>query len=177
MKIPLVDPITINAASMPFYFAKTNETGMSSKYICIDRISGNGFISFWVKRVQPQLHRWKIITILFNETDGPRVYMTDTSYRSTLKNPLKCRCNVAAINHLMLMGKMKGILEDRGTWCLNHQWNECMFWIRFRGIFTNPFRVENNAKNCFIVCFVLGTSIALIGTSLLMIIVPAVQST
>ena len=123
MNIPLIDSITINSTKMPFYFVKRNESEMSSQYIGIDKISGNGFISFWMKRVQPQLHRWKIITILFNETDGPRVYTTDTSYRSTLKNPLKCRCNVAALNHLMLMGKMKGILEDRGTWFLNHKWN------------------------------------------------------
>ena len=155
MKIPLIDSITMNATNMPSYFAKTNESGISSKYIGIDRISGYGFISFWMKRVQPQFHRWKIITIVFNETDIHCIYMMDTSYRLTLKNSLKCRCNVAAINHLILIGKMKGILEDRGTWCLNHKWNECMFWIRVRGIFTTAFRLENNSTNCLIVAFVL----------------------
>ena len=137
LNIPLVDSIVVSSVSFPFWFGGNNR---SSKYIGIDKKSGNGFISFWLKRVDINVHQWKIITILFNQTGVDGVYLSDSSRWTYLTvatklRPLYDNTSITdrsrAIEQILLNGKIRYI----AFWCLNDQWESCMFWPRIRGKF------------------------------------------
>ena len=147
LKIPFVDPISINSWTISFYFRPFNRT--SSKYIGIDNVSGNAFISFWIKKVHLSHHQWKIITFIFNGTGIDCIYCSDTSQIFTLKKSIKINSikykqsdlnDIKAINALLLNKKISSILGEDDTWCLNEHWFDAMIWPRIKGKFTKARR-------------------------------------
>ena len=148
LKTPLVDSIIMNASVMSLYFGKRNASIMSSKYIGIDSETGNGFISFWIKKVQIGLHQCRIITVLFNQTNIYRIFITDTFHSLSFLHPLGSYSlhynsselnDIKAINILMLAGYIKRILRNPDTWCLYEQWESGIFWLRVRNFCVHPF--------------------------------------
>ena len=144
LEIPFIDPISTNASNIVIYFRPSNRT--SSKYIGIDSVSGNAFISFWIKKVHLSHHQWKIITFIFNETGIDCIYCSDTSQIFTLKKPIKINSikfkqsdlnDIRAINALLLNKKIGSILGEDDTWCLNEHWFDAMIWPRIKGKFTS----------------------------------------
>merc|ERR1712228_560906 len=118
LRIPLVDSIKMNVSRIPFYFGQNNET--SSKYIGLDIGTNNAFISFCLLKVQIK-RQLRILTFVFNETNLESIYLhsfkiDSLNYKNSDLNDIK------AINKLLLNGKIKSILGDSGTWCLNDQW-------------------------------------------------------
>ena len=154
LNIPLVDSITINPIAMTFYFNRT-----SSRYIGIDSKTGNGFISFWIKRVDIKQYHWKIITILFNKTGVDFFYLSDSSRRSSLISPMRLEplngnsssyYRLKAINQIVLNGTVTetpDIFGHVAMWCLNDQWESRMFWPRMRAKFYWIFNIRTNCRS------------------------------
>ena len=143
INIPFVDSIIVDSVNFPRWFGKNNGSKIpSSKYIGVDRKSGNAFISFLMKRVDINLHEWKIITVLFNETGIDGIYLSDSSGWSYLTvarklRPLNDNASIAdrsrAVEQILLNGKIQ--CDD--LWCLDDQWESCMLWPRVRANFRN----------------------------------------
>ena len=161
LKIPLVDPIVMNASMMPSYFSKGN----GSKFIGIDRETGNGFLSFWIKKLTIEWTYCRIITILFNRTNTHRIYYSDPFESLSFLDPTSAHSHVLeldfnhsnsddikGINTLLLNKNTKWMLVcDRNKdWCLNELWESCMFWVNVRDCLTRP-RISAREYTCLAV--------------------------
>ena len=155
LNIPIVDAIIVNAGILPIFFVKGTRSKKSSKYIGIDSMTGNGFISFWMRRVDINRHQTKIITVLFNATGIACIFLSDSSrksflYHSIKLNPLSDNESVAdrlgTIISMLVNGETRGISRDYALWCLNDQWESCMFWPNLRAKFRIPPRRVVNVK-------------------------------
>ena len=163
LNIPLVDSITMNPLLMPFYFGIVNRSRASSKYIGVDGKTGNGFISFWMKRVHIKLQPWIILTFLFNSSSIECIILSDAS-RSALINDinsfklLSFSIDIAAIEFLqtvLLHGKIDGIVGDEeSTWCLYAEWDSCMFWVRVREKLKNPCPTPQQRRSWLLLCLI-----------------------
>lgn len=126
LKIPLIDPIKINVTKMPLYFGRKNVT--SSKFIGLEKNTTNAFISFFLQKICRNDHQWKIITFVFNETnicsirlsEGP--FFIDWVMSIEIETLNYKYSDIKAVVQLLLHGKIKSILGDRGTWCLKSKW-------------------------------------------------------
>ena len=136
LNIPLVDSIVANPLFMPVYIGTASRS--SSKYIGIDRMSGNGFISFWMKRIDIEHHPWRIITFVFNATQIDPIYLSDSSDHPSILTPLSLRPShsmanqIKVINEILFTGKIDGVAGQCALWCLHDQWESFMFWPRIR---------------------------------------------
>ena len=140
MNIPFVEPMTMNAGEMAKYFEKrTND----SKCIGIDSVTGNGFLSFWMKKICMDDPQSSIITIGFNDSSIQYIYFSDPSDPSYFRNLLMMHPNrdqaandMEVISEIILNGKVCDKNGGDGSiWCLNKQWDVCMFWPRIRYTF------------------------------------------
>ena len=141
MNIPLVDSIIVNPLFLPIYIGVTNRT--SAKYFGIDNKTGNGFISFWIRRIEIKRRPWRIITFVFNQTGIDCIYLSDSSRRLSFFSPIKLRplnengssyYRLKVINELVSTGE-KGMMCDDVLWHFNYHWESCLFWPRIRAKF------------------------------------------
>ena len=139
LKIPFVDSITLNALFMPSYFGLTNKT--SAKYIGIDRVTGYGFISFLLKKIDVNAYPppLRVLTFVFGEDCIVGLYLRDPLRSSALTsqirlNPLSVKHAIAVqlIIQILLYGQANGITGSSDLWCLYDQWESCMFWPRIQ---------------------------------------------
>ena len=159
LSIPLIDTITINPMSMAIYFGLLNTSCMSSKFIGIDKITGNAFLSFRMKRVAVFRQPWRIITFVFNATGIVCIYLSDTLTLASLTDPymkldFTLSDETAGIETVLLKGKISGMVDgERDVWCLFDQWESNMFWVRVRSIFECPCKTRGQRRNCLLVCY------------------------
>ena len=173
LNIPFVDPIVMNASMMPSYFGTRGGSKVSSKYIGIDSETGNGFLSFLIKKVQVECHQCRIITIVLNETNVHRIYYTHRfqslfvldameSSSKSLSLDFKNHSDlgdIKGINTLLLDGhKQRMLLHDPYRWCLHEHWESCMFWLKVRNFFiscTRPMEISTEVYVCLAVSLAL----------------------
>ena len=167
LQIPLINSISINASDMAFYFA--NSRKMTSKYIGIDAITDNAFISFWLQSISIPISQWKVVTVIFNHTNIECIYVSDSSsFRypwktSSFKSDLT---DIQIFNNIIISGKISSILGDNQMYCLYEQWEACMFWPRIRAKIKWNYNTINKRKCCvwgcpiFLVLFLLVFAVA-----------------
>ena len=138
LNIPFVDTIKFNPLLMPSYFGKLRIARTSSKYVGIDGKTGNGFLSFWLKRVDNKRREWIILTFVFNSSSIERIIFTDAQ-RTALINDMNIfketfANDIAAIeflNAVLLNGRTIGMR-------LQGEWELCTFCSKFQNVFRRP---------------------------------------
>ena len=140
MQLPMVYSTSAYASKMHIFFNK-DRRNKKSIYIGIDSISGNAFISFWIQSVQIHNQECKIITIVFNETNIHRIYVSETMSPLSFLYPTRFSSlyykqsysnNIEAMNTLILTGKISSILGETACFCLKDKWDSCAFWLKIR---------------------------------------------
>lgn len=132
LRIPMINCIKINITDVPYYMYKQNQT--RSRYMGIDNVSGNAFITFWILKIDLTM-KWKILTFVINETNIDCVHVS--SYGSLFKPHSQVYKSsdfkdMHAINALLLTGKVSSILNEAGPWCLIDQYEKCIFYVKLR---------------------------------------------
>ena len=148
--IPFVDTITINATDMPLYFGNINNDSRnvtSSKYIGLERNTNNALISFWLKKIQIDTPKCKIMTIVFNATNIDCIYFSDTMGPFSFKYPMQRRAlrndvddsnDIKAIYTLLSGAKVQILSKDNAMWCSNELWESYMIWPRMKHAVCHP---------------------------------------
>ena len=136
LNVPIVDQIKMNACDMARYFhSKQNKSSTSSKYIGIDINSSSAFISLWMKKVRMDDPQGDIVTIVLNDSRIHYFHFSDPfPQRSTLQFWLLGNndLDIREICDVLLTGKVRDISDNNALWCLNDQWESCMFWPRVK---------------------------------------------
>ena len=168
MKIPLIEPIKINAQKMPYYFI--NHTS-SDKYIGIDTQTNLAFISFCLRKLSASgsgsrnKHSQKTITIVFRNHGNKSVYKIFLAdrwrlpYYYTLPSLWYKQSNttdIEAINHLLKNKKIitNILFDDKSIWCLNNQWESVTYWLAVQDM--TKFTCKQCAKIVLMLGFVYG---------------------
>lgn len=136
LKIPLINPIKMDAQKMPYHFI--NHTS-SDKYIGTDKRSNQAFISLWLRKLETignPKHSQKYISIIFGDKSIHKIILADRfriPYYYTLPSLWYRRSNtsdIEAINHLLTHKVIRKILfDDKTIWCLNKQWESKNHWL------------------------------------------------